>query len=178
MRRGLGALACLVWVIGGSHGCVGDSNGPLGKGSVLTVDVDASSSGGPTDEADAAPGASDAPPYGAADAAAAVAYCAACACAAGSFCFAGPASSSPPPAAGCAGASGGVEGGAPGVGCNAMPPQCGPADCVCLLEALGLPRLQASGCYPACATAAPGSPPSDGGGSDAANDLGPVVYCP
>jgi hypothetical protein len=148
-----GSIGALVAALAG---CT-DSSGPLGTGSHVTVDVDASSPPVPASD-DAGPTDSPFAPldsqYGVfPDGYAPLATCGQCACEAGTYCYGGSATMT---LSVCdQTASSGL-----GVGCHIIPAGCAnEPDCVCLLQALATPKS----CYPVCA--------DNGAG-------GFTVYCP
>ena len=132
-------------------GCT-DSVAPLGSGSDLKVDVDASLPQR-ADEADATSADS---PFAALDATygpvpdgyTPLAVCAQCACEGGTFCFGGAPSS--PPLSACDQTMSTTL----SVGCHVIPPGCAAEpDCVCILRALG----SQPSCYQVCTESAQGS---------------------
>lgn len=135
------------------------TSSPLGSGSHLSVDVDASARPAPPND-DAGGAATDSPfasldgPYGAVpDGYGPLAICAQCACMGSTYCYGG----SPYSAFSTCDQTAGTT---LTIGCHALPPGCAAEpDCVCLLQALA---TQLS-CYAACTDNAMG---------------GFTVYCP
>jgi hypothetical protein len=135
---GIGALAAPL-------AACADSAAPIGSGSHVTVDVDATSQpmqGDDDAESADSPFARLDSSYGVfPDGYAPLAQCATCACKAGTYCYGGSATMT---FSACdQTASPGLE-----IGCHTIPPGCASEpDCVCLLETLAPQKS----CYPVCA---------------------------